>query len=320
MSDAPVVIIHNPIAGSGKASRLALELKSSLESMEIPARLEPTRKAGDGTRIATEWEGRCRTLFVVGGDGTIREVIQGLRRFQTPLATLPAGTSNVLAMELNLPRDPERAALLAREGTLTHLDVMELHRKGADPLRSLLFAGAGFDAEVVHRVARRRKKALEAGGKGNITKLSYVIPAFQAWLRIPEPSLQVVLDGSPLEGGPWGWVLVTNIASFGGLFHLGPGIRPGDGVLDVLALPAATPLQILRYGLAGFFRVLPRVKGLVRAKARHEIRIQGRGGIPVQVDGDEGGFTPLTVKRLKERVPFLVPAGKKRESRKEAPP
>ncbi len=318
MSDLPAVIIHNPIAGSGKASRLARELESSLEALNIPARQEPTRKAGDGTRIASEWEGRCRALVVVGGDGTIREVIQGLQRFQTPLATLPAGTSNVLAMELNLPRDPEKAALLVREGALTHLDVMELHRKGAGPLRSLLFAGAGFDAEVVHRVARRRKKALEAKGKGNITKLSYLVPALQAWFRIPEPSLRVVLDGAPLEGGPWGWVLVTNIASFGGLFHLGPGIHPGDGVLDVLALPAATPLQVLRYGLAGFFRVLPRVKGLKRAKAKNEVRIEGRGGIPVQVDGDEGGFTPLTVKRLKARVPFLVPA--KNKTPKEASP
>ena len=318
MSDSPVVIIHNPIAGSGKASHLARELESSLEARDIPARLEPTRKAGDGTRIAAEWEEKCRVLFVVGGDGTVREVIQGLQRFQTPLATLPAGTSNVLAMELNLPREPEKAARLAQEGALTHLDVMELHRKGADPLRSLLFAGAGFDADVVHRVARRRKKTLEAKGKGNITKLSYLVPAIQAWFRIPEPSLRVVLDGSPLEGGPWGWVLVTNIASFGGLFHLGPGIHPGDGILDVLALPAGTPAQILRYGLAGFFRVLPRVKGLRRAKAKRQVRIEGKGGIPVQVDGDEGGFTPLTVKRLKFRVPFLVPAGK--EIRKEASP
>ena len=312
MDESPVVIIHNPVAGSGKAGRLARELGSSLEALGLPHLQKPTSKAGDGTRIAAEWEGKSRALFVVGGDGTVREVLQGLARFLTPLATLPAGTSNVLAMELGLPTDPGEAARLVQEGGLTHLDVMELHRKGAAPLRSLLFTGAGFDADVVHRVARRRKKAIEAGGKGNITKLSYVIPAFQAWLRIPEPTLQVVLDGVPLEGGPWGWILVTNIASFGGLFHLGPGIHPGDGILDVLALPAANALQVFRYCLAGFFRILPKVKGLVRAKAEKEIRIEGKGSIPVQVDGDEGGFTPLTVKRLKERVPFLVPRKEKK--------
>ncbi len=307
MKDAPVVILHNPIAGSGRASRLASALASSLETLGIPSIQEPTRRAGDGVRIASEWEEKCRLLFVVGGDGTIREVLQGLSRFQTPLATLPAGTSNVLAMELGLPRSPGEAALLVREGALTHLDVMELHRKDTAPLRSLLFTGAGFDAQVVHRVARARRKSLESGGRGNITKFSYVLPAFQALARIPEPSLRVYLDGSPLGGGPFGWVLVTNIASFGGLFHLGPGIHPGDGILDVLALPAATPLQVLRYGLAGFLRVLHKVKGLVRAQAKKEVRIEGKGKIPVQVDGDEGGDIPLTVLRLKERVPFLVP-------------
>ncbi len=312
MEDSPVVIVHNPVAGSGKAARLAGELGSALEEQGLAVLHHPTARAGDGTRIAREWEEKARVLFVVGGDGTIREVLQGLTRFQTPLATLPAGTSNVLAMELDLPGDPRRAARLVREGGLTHLDVMELRRPDREPKRSLLFTSAGFDAQVVRLVAQRRRKAIEAGGKGNITKLSYVIPALQAWMRIPEPSLRVYLDGAPLPGGPWGWILVTNIASFGGLFHLGPGIRPGDGILDVIALPAATRVQILRYGLAGFFRVLPRVKGLVRAKARSRVRIESREKVPVQIDGDEAGFTPLAVERLKERVPFLVPKREKR--------
>ena len=307
MADKAVTIIFNPVSGSGRARKLATRLDRALAAMGLPTRLEPTARAGDGTRIARHREPESRAVMAVGGDGTIREVVAGLSCGETPLAVLPAGTSNVLALALGLPRGPEKAARMVAAGHTRQLDLMEADRPGGQRERSLLFVGAGFGAEAVHRLHRGRRRRLERGGSGNITKINYLPPILGALRTLPPPALEVRVDGHPLPGGPWGWVIVTNIPKYAGNLVLDPAIRPDDGLLDVIALRADNPFNLARHAVAGFLGILHRVRDLGRACAAREVLIQARGEWPVQIDGDPAGRAPLLVRCGEKKMPVLVP-------------
>jgi diacylglycerol kinase family enzyme len=309
VQDRPVVIAFNPVAGAGRAARLAADLAEALRALGLAAELAPSRAAGDVTRIAAEQEGRCRCFVVVGGDGTAREAADGLVQLQTPLAILPSGTANVLAEELGLGPDPRRLAQLISADSVRLFDVFETRAAGEPVRRGLLFAAAGFDAEVVRRFSRSRTERLASGAAPSpLGKAAYARPlveALAAWRAAP---LEIVLDGAPLRGGPFAWAIVTNTRHFGGFFTLGSAIDPADGRLDLVALPAGGRGDLLLAMLTALAGQLDRCPGVVMRTVADEVTIANPAGIPVQLDGDPHGATPLTVRRLARRLPVIAPA------------
>jgi diacylglycerol kinase family enzyme len=307
--ERPVVIAFNPIAGAGRAARLAGELADALRQLGLAAELAPSRTPGDVTRLAAEHESRCRCLAVVGGDGTAREAADGLTHLATPLAILPSGTANVLAEELGLGPDPRRLAQLIAADSVRLFDVFEAHAAGEPPRRGMLFAAAGFDADVVRRFSRWRSERLAAGAAPSpLGKAAYARPlveALAAWRPLP---LEIELDGAPLRGGPFAWAIVTNTRHFGGLFTLGPSIDPADGQLDLVALPASGLGNLLLAMATAFAGRLDLCPGVVTRPVADRVAITNPAGVPVQLDGDPHGATPLTVRRLPRRLPVIAPA------------
>src|SRR5271170_6765044 len=88
-------------------ARIALLLGSEGRSVEVVETLS-AQSAGDQARRGIE-EG-FDTILVCGGDGTVFNVIQGVAGTEIPVGILPFGTGNVLAQNLNLPRNPVEAA------------------------------------------------------------------------------------------------------------------------------------------------------------------------------------------------------------------
>ena len=242
----PVVIVHNPVSGSGRAARLAARAGQALAALGIAVRQEPTAARGDGAAIAGRWKDRCRALLAVGGDGTLREVLEGLSGSPTPIATLPAGTSNLLARALGLRPDPLQAAAVIAAGRTRCLDALRIETLGSAPRTGVLFVGAGFDAAIVADVAARRARAVASGRSGNLSFAAYALPALRAFLAWRPPALALAIDGAPLAGGPWGWVLAANLGLYAYGMRLGAGIAPDDGVLDLLALRARSRLALDR--------------------------------------------------------------------------
>ena len=95
--------------------------------------------------------------IVVGGDGTVNEVLQETRADGPPIGIWPAGTANLLARELGFSRDPELLARWVREGASRRIDLGLCAGPGRAPRRFAACAGAGLDARGVEGVGRRRK-------------------------------------------------------------------------------------------------------------------------------------------------------------------
>ncbi|TMK60246.1 MAG: hypothetical protein E6G60_14005 [Actinobacteria bacterium] len=155
VSDAVhILLVVNPTASS-MTSRRRLEVERSLFSRH---RLEvaETVERDHATALARDAAERgVEVVVVLGGDGTVNEVANGLVGTNTALAPLPGGSTNVYARSLGYPRRVRPAV----ECVLEALDTGRLHRVGvgsANGRRFLFHLGAGYDAAVVARMERRR--------------------------------------------------------------------------------------------------------------------------------------------------------------------
>ena len=149
-----ILLVVNPTASS-MTSRRRLEVERSLFSRH---RLEvaETVERDHATALARDAAERgVEVVVVLGGDGTVNEVANGLVGANTALAPLPGGSTNVYARSLGYPRRVRPAV----ECVLEALDTGRLHRVGvgsANGRRFLFHLGAGYDAAVVARMERRR--------------------------------------------------------------------------------------------------------------------------------------------------------------------
>ena len=139
------ILIVNP-----RASKVSDEVVGRVVSM-LPGDVVvlPTSEPGEATTLAREHETSVDAIFVLGGDGTYNEVLNGVSG-RVPLGFLPGGGTSVLARALGLGRDPVEAARLAAGGVARPIGLGRVNGR-----RFSFNAGVGFDAELVRRVDQR---------------------------------------------------------------------------------------------------------------------------------------------------------------------
>ncbi len=141
----PSVLIVNPRA-SGVSDAIVDRVRE-----ELPDDTEVVRTEGPGTatEIAREREPALDAIYVLSGDGTYNEVLNGVAG-TTPLGFLPGGGTSVLPRALGLGRDPAVAARLAVRGTTRRIGLGRVNGR-----RFAFNAGIGLDAELVRRIDSR---------------------------------------------------------------------------------------------------------------------------------------------------------------------
>jgi YegS/Rv2252/BmrU family lipid kinase len=287
-----ILIIANPIAGRAGAERSARKLFDFLNVSRTPVELFFTREKGDARKRACEVGSKVRAVVVAGGDGTVSEVLNGLPDpGRTPMAILPTGTANMLARELELPGNPEQVADMLRDGAVKHVDMGLVESK-----RFLLLVSAGFDAMVTQEVSRTRAGAL--GYRG------YLVPIVKVVGKYKRPELKISVDGKQATGG---LVMVFSIRNYGGLFEIDAVAGHDSGRLDVFVFHGGDLPSVLRYSVALVTQKIPQLPDVTFLSGRN-IRIEGKNGpVPVEVDGDYFGTTPVNITLKPALVPIIVP-------------
>ena len=288
-----VIVIFNPAAGRRRASALWRVL-DVLSAHGLRLELAETQHAGHATALAREAALSGAGLVVAaGGDGTIAEVASGLAGSEARLGVIPLGTANVLAHELSLPFAPQAvAAALAFGRTCTLWPGV-----ASGPGMRRLFVqmlGVGLDAQVVHGLDLRLKRAI---GKG-----AYVAQTVREMARYPYPLLRVRLDGEEVEAAS---VIVTKGRLYAGRHTLAPhadATRPG---FTVALFGHNGPLAAMMYGAALPLGLLPRAPGLALRLAS-QVEILGNGSVPAQADGDPAGATPISVRDAAAPIRVVV--------------
>ncbi len=287
-----VLLIGNPIAGRGRSERSIDQFVRKMRERGCEIEMFLTKLSGDAKHRAQRIEPDIETLIVAGGDGTLNEVVNGLSDpSRVPIGLLPLGTANILAHELAIPKKPEAAAKAIEEGKVRWLD-MGL----ANDHRFLMVASAGIDALVTQEVKGARGKKLGYWG--------YVLPVFRALARYRVPDLRVTTDDR--EGVHGAFVLVSNTKNYGGIFTFADRACCDSGHLDVCVFPGGTFFALVWYYFAALGGRVSK-KTNVNYLTAKRVRIESWEPVPVQVDGDVFGTTPVHIEIRPSSVPIIVP-------------
>jgi YegS/Rv2252/BmrU family lipid kinase len=286
-------VIVNPAAGRG--APILHILNSVFRPAGIIWDISVTQGSGDAARFTAQAVAAgVDVVAVYGGDGTVMEVAGSLAGNPTPMAILPGGTANLMAIELGLPRNLALAAQIAmREDSTAR--VVDLGKAGNQ--RFMLRVGIGLSARKVEATSREMKDRFGI--------LAYSLGALQA-LRTSEPArFSFLLDGRPAECEAIACV-VDNAGTIGipGLSH-SHEVSVSDGFFDVFAvrdllpeppLPARTPVaQGRRAGTA-----------IAQHWRARDITVVTDPPLPVQADGEMWGTTPISITVLPGAVRVLT--------------
>lgn len=233
-------------------------------------------------------------VFVLGGDGTVMEVVGTLAHSGMPIGVLPGGTGNLVAGVLGVPLSIRRAVRALLAGEQCTFDLGQL----PDGRYFTFAAGVGVDVAMVERTTHGRKRALGM--------FSYAITAARAAFRRDLVHVTVDVDGV-VVGGRAVLAMIANAGSlFGGRFSVGPNVRPDDGELDLcLFVPerAIDVFGLMWRLLRKDFRPHPRMK-FVRGRT---FLVTSDPPVAVQADGDIVGRTPIEITVAPKAAVFLKP-------------
>jgi diacylglycerol kinase (ATP) len=300
LSDLPyrrALVVANPVSGQGRGESVGCELREGLGRRGLPTDLHLTSRPDDARESVADLASEVDLVISVGGDGTLREILTGLRD-RPPSANpvrvgvLPMGTGNALCADLGLPRDVDGALEVLLRGKTVDIDVADVNGE-----LCFLITGIGPDALVVEDIAARRK------GRP-MSKWAYLPCGIRAFLRYRHEPLTVELDGHRLED-TYSQVLACNMIHYGGLVKLSPERILDDGLFEVFLFRGHHRLQMLAYTLRAFLHMIP--GGSVEMRRASRIKVTSASPVPYYVDGDPMGKTPVEIEVTGSRFQLLVP-------------
>ncbi|HEU4412020.1 MAG TPA: diacylglycerol kinase family protein [Polyangiaceae bacterium] len=235
----PLRVLVNPKAGAGRALRQLPTLEKALGRRGLAYDVVRTGGPGQAARLVREAaEAGVETLLVLGGDGTLHEVVQAYVDAEgRPLAgpaVLPfaVGTGCDYRRTFGVPDGVEAALGLLAEGRAAPVDLGLAHvtdhqgRPGRHVFVNITSFGVGGLAD---RYVNRAPKWL--GGR-----LSFFLATTAALARYRNARMAVSVDGAEIYRGPAFNTAVALGRYFGGGMHIAPHADPGDGRFDVVVL------------------------------------------------------------------------------------
>ncbi|MDE7436743.1 MAG: diacylglycerol kinase family lipid kinase [Lachnospiraceae bacterium] len=190
--------IVNITSGSGKSRKVWQELQDYLTEHKIRYQAHFTEYEGHGAKLARHicsMEKEHIYLIVVGGDGSLNEVINGMHDFhKIRFGYIPTGSGNDFARGMGLKGTPtEHLERILKAGRVTTPVDLGMVRWGDG--KEKLFAissGVGIDAEVCRQALHSRlKKVLNRIGLGSLT---YVCLTVKSLFTMATASVEVKFD------------------------------------------------------------------------------------------------------------------------------
>lgn len=215
-----IKIILNPKSGGGKVKKVFEKIKPILDEKKVEYVVYETEKEKQAIYLANELtkEGAC-DIVVIGGDGTLNEVVNGFSNFENcRLGLIPAGTGNDFATGANIPKDPVAALDLILNGEAKYTDYMQMDAG----VRGINIIGTGIDVEILQRC--KRSKILKG-------KLQYLISLIISLLKFKNYKVTAKFNGKEKEYQ----ALITCVGNgcmFGGGIRMCPKAQIDDNKLD----------------------------------------------------------------------------------------
>lgn len=240
-------------------------------------------------------------LVVVGGDGTVNEVVNGIAGRDVEIAVIPRGTGWDFVRTFAIPRRLDEAIAVARDGHVREVDLGRArYRSWHGGEREAYFANAA-SAGMSGAIAQRANETTKALGG----KISYFWATFAVFSRWRNSEIELHVDGEQRRARMHD-VIVSLGRYLGGGMMLTPEAEPDDGLFDVLTIGDLSKRDlVLTLPKTYRGRHLPHPKAeLLRGK---RVQVDSERALPIQLDGEQPGTTPATFELVPRALRLVVP-------------
>lgn len=289
------LIINNLASGYGEGSIYDFMRSFVTDGDEVCMRATDGTTSIEGLLAdATEYD----LVVASGGDGTVATVAHCLKNTGVPILPYPAGTANLLSLNLLEPNEPHALAKLAKGDKTLDFDMGELEAEGTTR-GFLIMAGAGYDATIMESAAPNKRL---------LGPMAYFLAAGANIL--PQRSrITLTIDGKTIETEGLG-VLLINFSKIQFDISVTHSNQPRDGVLDVAVLKAKNAVELLPSVFAAMLDRdgnFPDRGEALEIYSGKEIRIEADPAFEVQYDGEATKLTtPLTARILPGAARIVV--------------
>ncbi len=286
-------VIVNPVSGGLKSFNIGSRIKKALEKTGLSFDLLYTRRSIGATTLCKSIdEDAYDTVIAAGGDGTINEVVNGMSGKKIKLGIIPVGTVNVLAKELNIPLQVEKAVGIIAKGKVKTIDTVS-----ADERVFVLMAGVGFDAYSIFKV--------DSGVKRYFGVFAYVFASVYAALRYPSRLLRISMDNNRKRDEGY-FVLVSNTAYYGGKIPVAPDARMDDGYIDVLVFKSRKIYLLFHYLGASLLGKHSAVSYMQHYRVKN-LTVTSEQNVLVHTDAEIAGSLPMRFQVRPKSLRIIVP-------------
>ncbi len=251
----------------------ALRRVLAAEGIDKPFWCEVPRSREAPKQVRRALKQGAELVFAWGGDGMVQRCVDVLAGTEVRLAILPAGTANLFATNLGIPKDIEGAVEIGLRGARRKLDVGRFNGE-----HFAVMAGAGFDAAMI-------RDAGDGGLKERFGRAAYVWTGSEN-LRSKPFDAEITVDGAGWYQGKASCVLFGNVGKLFGGIDVFEDAQPDDGQLEVGVVTADGLLEwgrmIARVAVGAAdkspFTQATKARRTVKVKLSRKIRYELDGG------------------------------------------
>lgn len=241
------IFIINPTAGNGKAKRIFEKLMQSDLYKSLNSNHFFTQYPGHAEEIVSalikEDTSTIHSLIVIGGDGTLHEVINGLKQHRLPISFIPGGSGNDFARGCLIndrPIDLLKKAVTGQNRISYWVGDYRIKKKKRSFVNSI---GFGFDAKIAKQANESRYKGFL--NRFRLGKLSYLLALIQVLFTFNPMNIELEVDGKKRLVKKCWMITISNHPYYGGGMKIIPNTKIKPNIFPVLMIHSISKWKIL---------------------------------------------------------------------------
>jgi len=234
-SNRKIIFLVNPISGNTKKELLLQEVKIAMEKNACYFEIIATNAAGDYNFIIDKIEKESITdIVIIGGDGTVNQVVNALKDTNVNFGIIPVGSGNGLALAAGISRNSKKAIELILKGKASPVDAFLINNQF-----SCMLSGIGFDAQVAHDFSTKAARGL----------MTYTQQGLINYFKAHPYQFEIILNDFSFYTDAY-FISIANSNQFGNNFTIAPKASLNDGLLDIVVVQkmhkAKMPFAVLK--------------------------------------------------------------------------
>ena len=273
-----MIVLVNPISGGAKKDAVIKQVESSFKEKQISFEILPTVASGDYDFLKPKIsEEKITDIIIIGGDGSINQVANALRKEHVKFGIIPFGSGNGFAFAAGIPANSRKAIDIIINGYSALVDSFLVNNSF-----SCMLSGLGFDAKVAHDFASKSSRGL----------ITYTHQSILNYFKAHPYQFEIKVDGFSFFTEAF-FISVANGNQFGNNFTIAPKAVLNDGLLDVVIVQkmnkAKLPFAILKQ-LRGNNKLQKMVEDITKKNIVYfqtdSIAVHNLKYAPLHIDGE----------------------------------